>query len=168
MKPNCTALRWLCYVTSWLCDETPMWRVDRWRVDHVTRWPRDELTGSPENGDVWWGGGNKPHYPPTREFGKCCKLPWWGPRQSPRRSWFGCILRLQTSLIFLRNTLFTCHTWAWQFLDRLGSNSSRGAQPRAGGAASIAHCWRTPGSAEFGPPPKIRRKKCGHQNAAKL
>jgi len=31
-------------VTSWMCDETRLWRVDRWRVDRVMTWPCDEMT----------------------------------------------------------------------------------------------------------------------------
>ena len=39
----------LCaHLTSWLCDDidTHVWRVDRWRVNRVTTWLWDELTGS--------------------------------------------------------------------------------------------------------------------------
>jgi len=42
-------------VTSWLCDETRMWRVDRWGDDRVTTWLCDELTGSRGGKGLWRG-----------------------------------------------------------------------------------------------------------------
>jgi len=62
------------------------------------------------------GEGQRAPSPPASESGGA---------RSPGISWFWCILWLEKSPSFVRSTIFSCHSWAWQFLARLGSNCSR-------------------------------------------